>query len=123
MLVSEPGSRSFEAVAERYPWPHGPAGASLKSLSDPSRTVPTVGGPLNDQDRAVLEFAARTYRHDGHQQAAIRAELGMSATRFWQRLRAVVRDPAALEVDPVTVHRYERLMARQARVRSARSTA
>lgn len=76
-------------------------------------------GDLSDQDRAVLELAARTYRYAGAREQAIRDELGMSAVRYFQRLRVVVRDPAALAVDPVTVHRYERMLTRATRSRSS----
>ncbi|MEU3458401.1 DUF3263 domain-containing protein [Streptomyces sp. NPDC006733] len=70
-------------------------------------------GGLTAQDRAVLDLAARTWAGPGAKERAIRERLGMSATRYYQLLNALLDDPRALAHDPVTVNRLRR--ARDAR--------
>ncbi|MCA1570806.1 MAG: DUF3263 domain-containing protein [Chloroflexi bacterium] len=67
---------------------------------------------LSDGDRAVLDFAGRTYRHAGAQEQAIIDELGMTPARFYQRLRALLDRQEALAYAPSTVKRWRRLMLR-----------
>jgi len=64
---------------------------------------------MNDNDRAILDFAARTYRFPGAQAEAITVELQMRPTRYWQRLNFLLDQPEALAYAPVTVNRYRRL--------------
>lgn len=68
---------------------------------------------LTDQDRAILTFEGRFYRYAGVKEQAIRDELGISATRYYQLLNGLLDDPEALAAAPVTVSRCRRL--RQAR--------
>ncbi|NEA59262.1 DUF3263 domain-containing protein [Streptomyces sp. SID13666] len=63
---------------------------------------------LTGQDRAVLDRAARTWAGPGAKERAIREQLGMSATRYYQLLNALLDDPRALAHDPVTVNRLRR---------------
>jgi hypothetical protein len=44
-------------------------------------------------DRALLEFETRFYRHRGAKAAAIRDELGLSETAYWQRIVAIINHP------------------------------
>lgn len=67
----------------------------------------------------MLALAARQYRHAGSRERAARAELGLSPTRFYQVLNALLDDPAALAHDPVLVNRLRRLRERHAAARSA----
>lgn len=68
---------------------------------------------LTDRDRAILTFEDRFYRFAGVKEQAIRDELGISATRYYQLLNGLLDDPEALAAAPVTVSRCRRL--RQAR--------
>lgn len=63
---------------------------------------------MTDDDRVLLAFARRTWRHAGAQDAAIREELGMTPTRYFQRLYELIRTPEALAADPVLVNRLRR---------------
>lgn len=72
---------------------------------------------LTDQDRAVLDVARRTWAGPGAKERAIRERLGMSPTRYYQLLNALLDDPHALAHDPVTVNR---LRASRAARRSSR---
>jgi hypothetical protein len=64
---------------------------------------------LNDHERALIDFAGRFYVHDGAREQAIRDLFGMSATRYWQQVNALLDRPAALAYAPVTVNRLRRL--------------
>lgn len=61
--------------------------------------------PLTDSDRQLLTFAQKWWKHRGAQEAAIRAELGISPTRYFQRLRALAETREALEYAPTLVKR------------------
>ncbi|WSC25084.1 DUF3263 domain-containing protein (plasmid) [Streptomyces sp. NBC_01766] len=58
---------------------------------------------------AVLALAARTFSSPGPRDRAIREELGVSPTRYFQLLNALLDSPDAVAVAPVTVHRLRRL--------------
>lgn len=68
---------------------------------------------LSDQDLAVLDIARRQWVGPGARERAIRERLGLSPTRYFQLLGALLDDPRALARDPVTVNRLRR--ARDAR--------
>jgi len=76
-----------------------------------------VSGPLTDTERAVLHLEKHRWRNEGTKEAAIRDELGISATRFYQLLNVVIDSLAALAAEPVLVNRVRRL--RDARRRRA----
>lgn len=74
-----------------------------------------LGDGLSEQDRAVLAFEARGWQRPGTKERAVREQLGLSPTRYYQLLGALLDDPAALRHDPVTVNRLrERRAARRA---------
>ncbi|RAJ39755.1 uncharacterized protein DUF3263 [Kitasatospora sp. SolWspMP-SS2h] len=68
---------------------------------------------LTERDRAVLALEARAWRTAGAKEQAIRQELGISATRYYQLLNALLDRTEALAHDPVLVNRLRRV--RQAR--------
>lgn len=76
-------------------------------------------GPLTDDDKALLDFPALTWRLAGNRDAEIRRQFGVSSTRFHQQLMSLVERKEALEYAPVTVHRLRRLRATRAVRRSA----
>jgi hypothetical protein len=69
------------------------------------------------RDRAILDFERCWWTRSGTKEAAIRTELGLSGTRYYERLRALVDDPAAYEYDPLTVKRLCRQRERRRRER------
>ena len=76
---------------------------------------PDSADGLSEQDRAVLALEARGWQCPGTKERAIREQLGLSPTRYYQLLGALLDDPAALRHDPVTVNRLrERRAARRA---------
>ncbi|MGA4802381.1 DUF3263 domain-containing protein [Streptomyces lavendulocolor] len=84
---------------------------------DPGGRPEPGGRPgLTDRDRAVLAVERRSWPGPGAKERAIREQLGLSPTRYYQLLNALLDDPAALAHDPVTVNRLRRLRAsREAR--------
>ena len=72
---------------------------------------------LSDRDRAILDFERGWWTRPGPKEAAIRAELGVSSTRYYEILRTLVDRPEAFEYDPLTVSRVRRERARRRRDR------
>lgn len=72
---------------------------------------------LTERDVAVLALEKRAWPAPGAKERAIRERLGLSPTRYYQVLNALLDDPRALAHDPVTVQRLRRV--RQSR-RAAR---
>lgn len=67
---------------------------------------------MTDDDRTLLDFAARTYRDRGAHADAVRTELGMTTTRYFQRLGRLLDDPDALAYATVVINRLRRITAR-----------
>lgn len=64
---------------------------------------------LTVRDHMTLRFEERHWRFAGAKAAAIREQFGESATRYYQRLDALLGQPAALAEYPQTVRRLQRL--------------
>lgn len=77
-------------------------------------------GDLTDRDRAILALEAAWPRHGGAKEEVIRAQLGMSAARYYQLLARLIETDAALEHDPMLVRRLRRLRDVRAGRRAAR---
>lgn len=89
-------------------------------MSAATTTLPRV---LTDDDLALLDFAARTYRHQGRRESDMLAELGLSPTAYSRRLNWLIDQPGAMAARPVLVGRLLRLRAgrRVARMRGSRA--
>ena len=77
-------------------------------------------GSLSARDRAVLAFERQWWRFAGAKDTAIRESFGMSATRYYQVLNALIDRPEALVADPLLVRRLRRMRAARQRQRSDR---
>ena len=75
---------------------------------------------LNDRDQRILEFERQWWRYAGAKEQAIREQFGLSATRYYHALNALLDDPAAMAFDPLLVKRLRRLREQRQRVRTAR---
>ncbi|MBO9626790.1 MAG: DUF3263 domain-containing protein [Microbacterium sp.] len=78
-------------------------------------------GELSERDRAVLAMETAWPRHSGAKEEAVRAQLGMSAARYYQLLGRLVDSEAALEYDPMLIGRLRRIRDARALRRSART--
>lgn len=73
---------------------------------------------LDEPGRRLLDFERQWWRQVGAKEQAIHDELGLSPTRYYQLLNAVLDDPAAWEYDPVLVRRLRGLRSSRRRARS-----
>lgn len=80
-----------------------PEGTSHEGRDPAGRTE------LTERDRAVLAVERRSWPGPGAKERVIRERLGMSPTRYYQLLAALIDDALALAHDPVTVNRLRRL--------------
>jgi hypothetical protein len=83
------------------------------------KTPPSVPA-LNRRQRAILELESRWWRGAGAKQQAIRDELGLSDTRYYQLLSELLDDPAAVAAEPALVNRMRRARDARRRARTAR---
>ncbi len=72
---------------------------------------------LDERARRILDFERQWWRQPGAKEQAIRDTFGVSTTRYYQLLNALLDDPLALEHDPVVVQRLRRLRASRRRGR------
>jgi len=72
---------------------------------------------LSERDLAVLALEARGWRTAGAKERAIREELGISGTRYYQLLNALLDREEALAHDPVLVNRLRRVRDAKRRAR------
>src|SRR4051794_6341582 len=75
---------------------------------------------LSERDKRVLEFERQWWKYAGAKEQAVREHFGMSATRYYQVLNALVDRPEAIAFDPMLVKRLRRLRQARRRARSAR---
>ncbi|MBU8857381.1 MULTISPECIES: DUF3263 domain-containing protein [unclassified Micromonospora] len=78
---------------------------------------PDGGDGLTERERRILAFEAQWWKHAGAKEQAIRDTFGLSATRYYQLLNALLDQPAALAAEPVLIGRLRRLRSSRARNR------
>jgi hypothetical protein len=72
---------------------------------------------LVGRERAILDFERGWWKEPGPKRGAIRARLGMSASRYYEVLDRLIDDPDALAHDPMLVRRLRRNRAARRRQR------
>lgn len=77
---------------------------------------------LTEHEREILDFERQWWRYAGAKETAILETFGLSATRYYQQLNAIIDMPAALEHDPMLVRRLRRLRGDRQRVRLDRAS-
>ena len=99
----------------------GDAGATDTPSAPAAEEVGTAEGgagvTLPAREREMLAFERHWWRYAGAKEEAIRERFGMSATRYYQVLNALVDRPEALAVDPLLVRRLRRMRAARQRQR------
>lgn len=75
-------------------------------------------GELSARDERILVFEGEQWRYPGAKEQAIRAEFGISATRYYQILNGLLDRPEALRHHPVLINRLRRLREARKRARS-----
>ncbi|MGW8764184.1 DUF3263 domain-containing protein [Streptomyces sp. NPDC055815] len=74
-------------------------------------------GGLGEREQALLAVERRSWPGPGAKERAVRERLGLSPTRYYQLLNALLDDPRALAHDPVTVNRLRRVREEKQRRR------
>ncbi|MEU4381228.1 DUF3263 domain-containing protein [Micromonospora echinofusca] len=72
---------------------------------------------LTEREGRILAFERQWWRHAGAKEQAIRDTFGLSATRYYQLLNALLDNPAAIAAEPVLIGRLRRLRSSRARNR------
>lgn len=72
---------------------------------------------LTDRDRALLDFERSWWMAPGSKTDGIRTRLGLSPTRYYQLLAALLSSSDAERYDPLLVRRLRRLQAQRRRAR------
>lgn len=93
-------------------------GDGVVLMTDTDTTPTAAGGDLDDRDRAIFEFERQWWKYPGAKESAILDRFGMTATRYYQVLNALIDRPEALAADPMLVRRLRRLRDARARQRS-----
>lgn len=73
---------------------------------------------LSRREREMLTFERQWWRQAGAKEIAIRDRFGVTPTRYYQVLNALVDRPDALAADPLLVRRLRRLRTARQRQRS-----
>ena len=64
--------------------------------------------PLSTRERAILDLERTWWSHARSKEATIRQELGLSPTRYYQLLTALLDSGDAMAYDPLVVRRLQR---------------
>jgi hypothetical protein len=113
-------------LSERSARPAGRVVATKKCVVGlPDKCVPEARmiaeegtAELAARDLAILAFERRWWRFAGAKEEAIRRELGLSPTAYYQLLDRLLDDPSALRAEPVLIDRLRRLRATRDRRRA-----
>ncbi|GAC83743.1 hypothetical protein GP2_014_01010 [Gordonia paraffinivorans NBRC 108238] len=103
-------------------------GAAARSQSQDDQPTPEVqldphevgDDGLTRRERDILAFERQWWKYAGAKEEAIKELFGLSATRYYQVLNALVDRPEALAADPMLVKRLRRLRASRQKARAAR---
>jgi hypothetical protein len=85
----------------------------------PGESAPATPAGLTRREHEMLTFERQWWRSAGAKETAIRERFGVTPTRYYQALNALVDQPAALAADPLLVRRLRRLRSARRRGRSA----
>lgn len=75
---------------------------------------------LTRREHDILAFERQWWKYAGAKEDAIKELFGLSATRYYQVLNALVDTPEALAADPMLVKRLRRVRASRQKARAAR---
>ncbi|WP_406040210.1 DUF3263 domain-containing protein [Micromonospora sp. NBC_00898] len=117
--VAVPPPRAAPAV-EADPAATEPEQRAGAAEGEPADGPAAQAGPadgLTERERRILAFEQQWWKHAGAKEQAIRDTFGLSATRYYQLLNALLDHPAALAAEPVLIGRLRRLRSSRARNR------
>lgn len=76
--------------------------------------------PLTERELALLDFERQWWKQPGSKEQAVRDRFGMSSTRYYQLVNALVEREPAMRHDPMLVKRLRRARAQRLQNRGAR---
>ncbi|SNR84514.1 DUF3263 domain-containing protein [Blastococcus mobilis] len=85
-------------------------------------SVQVPGLQLSRREHDMLTFERQWWRRPGAKETAIRDRFGVTPTRYYQVLNALVDRPDALAADPLLVRRLRRLRLARQRTRSSQGS-
>lgn len=85
-----------------------------------SEAMPIPSAGLSDQQAALLDFEKGWWALSGSKESEIRERFGISPTRYYQLLNALIDSEDALGHDPLLVKRLRRLRESRQKERTAR---
>ena len=88
-------------------------------VEGPGETTAATPAGLTPRAHEMLTFERQWWRSAGAKETAIRERFGVTPTRYYQALNALVDQPAALAADPLLVRRLRRLRSARRRGRSS----
>ena len=92
----------------------------MDSSAAAAGTPVATAGALSERELEVLAFERQWWKYAGAKEQAVKDLFGLSATRYYQLLNALIDRPEALVADPMLVKRLRRMRSARQRVRSAR---
>ncbi|MEV0280912.1 DUF3263 domain-containing protein [Streptomyces sp. NPDC050610] len=98
-----------EEPEEALPEPPERPGTAEPSQRPEPADPPSPRPELSDRELAVLAMERRSWAGPGAKERAIRERLGITPTRYYQLLNALLDDERALIHDPGTVNRLRRV--------------
>ncbi|MFB9358570.1 DUF3263 domain-containing protein [Actinoplanes nipponensis] len=93
------------------------ASLNQQSVPAPREETPAEPPALTEREVQILAFESKWWKHAGAKEQAVRDAFGLSSTRYYQLLNALLDNPAALAHDPVLIGRLRRLRSTRARTR------
>ncbi len=85
-----------------------------------SETAVALPTGLTELQAALLDFEKLWWSLPGSKEAEIRERFGISTTRYYQLINALIDTEAALAYDPLLVKRLRRLRTARQKERTAR---
>ncbi len=85
-----------------------------------SETAVVLPTGLTEVQAALLDFEKLWWSLPGSKEAEIRERFGISTTRYYQLINALIDTEAALAYDPLLVKRMRRLRTARQKERTAR---
>jgi hypothetical protein len=92
-------------------------------MTSPSAASPAAedhSGGLSRRDRDILQFERQWWQYAGAKEQAVKDMFGLSPTRYYQVLNAIIDNPDALAHDPLLVRRLRRMRKSRQQARSMR---
>lgn len=92
--------------------------ATVRTMTTDTTPASTTG--LTDTELAILNLERSWWKYPGAKDTAVMERFGVTPTRYYQVLNALIDRPEALKHDPMLIRRLRRLREARQRQRSAR---